>query len=618
VQVASQDASKLSAALGAGVAFNGEVALSGEFEGDKRRYRLSKIKMAMPGIKGSFDGALTPKDTTFSLTGAGRFEELSLSPVMGLLTLGPPIGGAPNSVFWADRPFRATALEQLSLDVRVSAENLILAPGVIASSASFNLRQGEGKLSLANGTGNLFGGSLQGSFLAESVTGGNLALQAKVDLNDANMADLLKDEAGQALVQGTISLEGNVEGQGRSPGGIVSVLTGKGEWSLGNSRLMGTNPGGFSKSIGGVEDAAKLEGLISANLHQGVWPYKPVRSEWAVQDGLLKLAPGKITSPVAAGSVGGLANLANGKLSADWNVRVSGVENAPEYKVKLEGPIGKLVRSHDTSSLRSFLVVRVLQESMKKLEELQREQERIFQERKKSQEPAAAEPNGAEEVPANKVDEAPNQTNEKKAEAGETSAEQSAQKDTPTPEASKQIDERAAAERRKKSEESKAAEELNAAEARKSQKAREREEARKQAEARKKEQAQKEAEARQAEQARKAAEELKKVEEREKATRLASEAASRAELERLAAEAAARKVAEREADEKKAAEEKAQKEAKRKAAIAEERRKAEKARAEERAAAEELRAAQEREGGDRKALGLQQLKESRRAKDDNR
>ncbi len=394
-------------------------------------------------------------------------------------------------------------------------------------------------------------------------------------------------------MHGSISLEGKVKGQGRSPGGIVSVLDGTGDWSLSKSRLVGTNPGGFSESIGGVDDAAKLEGVISASLHKGVWPFEPVRSKWAVQSGLLKLNPGEVKSEVAAGQVSGLANLTNGKLTADWNVRVTGVKDAPDYQVKLEGPMGKLVRSHDTSSLRSFLVVRVLQESMRKLEDLQREQERLFQEREKAKEEAAASPTVAGENTAQK---------------GEDAA---AEEAAPTPQ---KLDEDTA-------EKAKQAEAKEQAEA----KVKEEAEAKTQAEAKEKKEAEakKQAEAEQA--AKRAA--AKKEEER-----LAAEAAARKELERLAAEAAAREKAEAEAAEKlareiaareaaEAKEAELERQKKEKAAqLAARQLKAKQAREAARAVAEAeaLRAAQQREGADREAIGLQQLRRSNRAKDDNR
>ncbi len=557
LKASSLDTAPIAQALGAGVALDGETELSAEFQGDKRRYRISKFNLALPGIKGRFDGALTPTDDTYQLSGAGRFETLDLSPALGLLTLGPPLGRTPSGAFWADRPFRSAALSGPSLDVRVSADQLVLAPGTVMTGASFNLRAGDGKLTLANGSGEVFGGSLKGDFSAENTAGGNLALQANVDLGGADLGQVLKSEAGQALVQGRLSLEGSVQGQGRSPGGIISVLEGNGQWALGKSRLMGTNPGGFSESIGAIDDAAKLEGVISASLHQGAWPFEPVRAEWSIENGLVKLLPGAITSDVAAGQVGGLANLANGTLRADWNVKVAGVENAPDYQVKLEGPVGKLVRSHDTTSLRSFLVVRVLQESMRKLEELQREQERLFQEREKAKETVTTEPQTSDETEPDQPAE-PAKPEQEDADK----AAKAAQED-----AARTVAEEAAA--------------------------------------------RKEAERLEAEAAAQA--ELDRLAAEAVARETAEQEATAAEIARkqAALKAAQEQAAQRKRQERQEA---ARAEARRKAA--EKARAAARAVAE----AEALRAAQEREGADSRALGLQQLRQSGRgrAKDTNR
>ncbi|MEM8645080.1 MAG: AsmA family protein [Pseudomonadota bacterium] len=568
VKASSLDAKRITRALGAGVAFEGEAALAAQFDGDSRRYRIAGFTMDLPGIKGRFDGSLTPKNDTFQLSGAGRFDTLDLGSALGLLTLGPPLEGAPGEAFWADRPFRSTALSDLMLDVRVSTEKLVLAPGAVLNDARFTVKAEDDKLTIANGSGDLYGGSLQGGLEAARTASGNLAVKARVDLSDAALADVLRDKGGKPLAHGTLSLEGNVEGEGRSPGGIISVLKGNGAWALGNSRLVGTDPGGFSQSIDNIDDAAKLEGLISTSLHQGEWRFQPVRSEWSVESGLVKLVPGQITSDVAAGRVGALANLVNGELNADWTVQVAGVAEAPAYQVKLEGPVGGLARSHDTTSLRSFLVVRVLQESMRKLEELQREQERLFEEREKAkQQPPAQVPGESEttepEPPANKVNEEVPAENAPDQEAAQKALE----------DAEKQAAEAAA----KKAQE---------------------EAARKEAE-------------------------------RQEAARKEAE---RAELERLAAEAAERERAEqeraREIERKQRAFSAAQEQAaQRKRAAAQEaarrearRKQAEEARAAARAVAEAeaLRAAQEREGGDSRALGLQQLRESGGAQDDNR
>ncbi len=575
VKAASYDAQKIARALSVGAAFEGEAKVTAEFDGDNRRYRISGLTLDLPGIKGRFDGSLTPKNETFQVSGAGRFDTLDLGTALGVLTLGPPLDRAPGQAFWADWPFRNAALSGLMLDVRVSAEKLVLAPGAVLSDARFTVKAEDEKLTLANASGDLYGGSLQGQLEAARTASGNLAVKAKVDVSDAGLANVLRDKKGNALAHGALSLEGTVEGEGRSPGGIISVLKGKGAWSLSKSRLVGTDPGGFSQSIDNINDAAKLEGLISSSLHQGEWRFEPVRSEWSVESGLVRLVPGDIKSDVAAGRVGGLANLANGRLNADWTVQVEGVAEAPAYQVKLEGPVGALARSHDTTSLRSFLVVRVLQESMRKLEELQREQERLFEEREKAKQGGAPAPDESQatepEAPADEAkDEAPADGSQDQAAA------QEAQKEA----------ERQAAEAARKEAERLAAQ--------------------------------------------KAAEEAARKEaERQEAARREAE---RLELERLAAEAAARERAEQQrageierkrrafiAAQEQAAERK--RAARQEAARREARRKeAEQAREAARAVAEAeaLRAAQEREGGDSRALGLQQLRNSGRAQDDNR
>ncbi len=373
-------------AVGAGVALDGPLHVSGQMASSTSSYSFNKIKIALPGIKGSFDGALTPNDDQFHLIGAARFEQLDLSPAFGLLTLAPARSADAEPPFWANRPFHSESLQDLSADVTVSADELILAPGVRATNSSFIFKAGENTMSLFSAKGDLLGGAINAELILRNEAGGNLDVRMRIDSKDLDLSSILKSREDAFLVRGKVSLSGAVSGRGRSPVGIISALTGKGVWGLDNAVLDGTDPAQFSSSLDGVDDPGQFESLISSKLHNGSWPFDKARSNWSMKNGLLRFAPARLKTPAASGSLGALTDLASGELDLSWQMKISELKDAPGYSVKLTGPMDSLTRMHDTSGLHSFLVAKVLQEGMEKLEELQREQEQLSQNKSKKSE----------------------------------------------------------------------------------------------------------------------------------------------------------------------------------------------------------------------------------------
>ncbi|MEM7425839.1 MAG: AsmA family protein [Pseudomonadota bacterium] len=613
LKIEAEDISGLSRALAAGSALKGPLVLTAKVAGNASRYRISDAAIRTRGLTGKFEGAVSPDDDKTHIAGNAEFDELDLAAALGLLTLGPPEKGLADGSFWAKRPFRRQALEGLSADIKVGAKALAIGADVRFSNATFLVKAADDGLTVSSANAEIHGGSVGGELAMRNVGAGSMDVSGRIDAQNLELGKLFRGPDASLPVKGRLNLSGTLAGRGRSPGGVVSVFSGEGNWSIADAVLKGTDPPAFRSSLRDIDDPAKLEQLISTTLQSGVWSFGKAEGQWTAESGLLRIVPVELTSQDAGGSLKALTNLASGEVDATWTIKLSGAGDVPAYSVSLKGPLTGLKRSHDTSGLRSFLVVQVLQECMKKLEALQAEQERLFQERQGNRPPDSADTGDqpvdslpeAEKQNAPGQDQAPAETGKQAADETETRAaeERAAQEggreqdtDIETrPDAAKEAADKAA----RKAAEQRAAEEAakKQTERRAAEEAARREAERLAAE-----------EAARKERARKAAEEAARREAerkaREKAARVEAERLAREEAARLAAEEAARQEAERLAAERRAAE--AAERARAAAAEREAQRLAEEAAAAEAAEQERQRAPTSRQ------------QNSRRIRDDNR
>ncbi|MGI9483663.1 MAG: AsmA-like C-terminal region-containing protein, partial [Hyphomicrobiales bacterium] len=287
---------------------------------------------------------------------------------------------------WSNRLFRRDALSRFGGDLSVKSEEMKLSEKLVLSDTSFLFTASAGALEISALNGNPGNGTFDGAF---KLSAGDVAAQefsATFSLENLDLDPWLKNETGRALGSGTISINGNLKASGRSPAGLVSDLSGAGNWSLAAAQVFGIDPAGFSARLKEAGKTITIDDLIAKRLKKGRLSVGPAKGAWRVQAGLLRTDPIEIKNKSAAATFSVFADLPARKFDASWSLKLPSDPELPVFVIALAGPFGNLDRTYDTSALKSFLVVRELEQGVDKLEELQAEQQRIYEEQKRLEE----------------------------------------------------------------------------------------------------------------------------------------------------------------------------------------------------------------------------------------
>ena len=336
---------------------------------------------------GKISGSLGVDGPRQKFSGNVSMTRLDLPAVLGAVLLKEnEQSNSTRAQDWSGRLFRGNALGLLDSELSIKADNLRLIGDVRLASASFIAGVSNGALEVSALTGRMGDGSYDGGFKLAPANAGARKFSATFSLQNVDAERWLSGTAGDALAQGKVSLSGTLKADGRSPAGLVSILSGTGRWSAGEAKLNGIDAGGLQAGLKEVGVTLTVDDLVAKRLKSGSFSFGPVEGDWSVSSGLLRFAPVQIESPQANARMSVFADLPTRKLDASWALKLPGFDDLPEFVIALAGPFGDLQRSYDTSALKSYLVVRELKQGVDRLEELQAEQQRIYEEQKRLEE----------------------------------------------------------------------------------------------------------------------------------------------------------------------------------------------------------------------------------------
>ena len=200
-------------------------------------------------------------------------------------------------------------------------------------------------------------------------------LKASVEL-----AKQLQSVAGLTPLTGQVELSATFTGAGRSPSGLVSALFGKGEYELKTPTLSPLDPVSFGGGLLDLKEANDLDRLISSVLFKGKMPFAGAKGTFGIENGLIRFSKLPLVAEGATGHLSTFMELASGKIDVGAVLKLDALEGLPTFEVAYAGHPRALEETRDLTSLKSFIGVNVLQRGLDKLEELQREADRLFRE----------------------------------------------------------------------------------------------------------------------------------------------------------------------------------------------------------------------------------------------
>jgi hypothetical protein len=188
---------------------------------------------------------------------------------------------------------------------------------------------------------------------------------------------LLTDK-GAAPLGGVIAVEADFTGAGRSPSGLLSALAGNGKYHLKTPSLAPLDPVGFSSGLAELDDANGLDRLIETRLFAGRMPFTGASGELTIENGVVRFSKIPLSAEGATGHVTVFGELGTGNIDISTMVQLDAVKGLPAFEVALAGAPAALETTRDLTAVKSYIGVNVLQKGLDKLEELQREADRLF------------------------------------------------------------------------------------------------------------------------------------------------------------------------------------------------------------------------------------------------
>jgi hypothetical protein len=180
-------------------------------------------------------------------------------------------------------------------------------------------------------------------------------MQATVKVDRANIG---KDAADLGLTKGTLVLDLNVAGTGRSSQELAASLDGGAKVAVTNGSVKGFSLQDASDRLKNINRPTDLLGLLDAAMRGGETKFSSLAGTFNIEKGVLRTDDTKLVADAGAGDVKGAVDLGRWYMDMVGWFRLTEHPNAPPIGMRMVGPPDTAQRIFDTNDLQRFLVSR--------------------------------------------------------------------------------------------------------------------------------------------------------------------------------------------------------------------------------------------------------------------
>ena len=275
-----------------------------------------------------------------------------------------------------------------SIDAKLRIQTVELLPGLVLKQASLDMTASDNKVDMKlNGSSN-GGKQLSLALVVEPGEAG-----ASMSGNIAGrlpLGAIFRRADGAGVISGDSDIALSFSGEGRSPQGLATAAIAKGTYKLADGVLDKLSPGAFALEFAKAKVPEDIDKAIRDALTSGNMAFTGGEGTLGLDKGVLTASPLALAAADAQGQLRMLFEPAEGKVDIEVDLKLAQPEGVPSFQIAYAGPADALVRSSDTQALKNYLTVKVLNESIKQLEELQRRENQMKQEELQFQREQAA------------------------------------------------------------------------------------------------------------------------------------------------------------------------------------------------------------------------------------
>lgn len=192
-----------------------------------------------------------------------------------------------------------------------------------------------------------------------------------------SIAPFLMAQNGSGIANGRVVLDGEFQGQGRSPQAILSSLVGKGSYQLQDAAMISLSPDPFYKKLDVVQNADGLQQAFDGLLKGPGFTLGAEKQEVTIDKGNVLAAPLRVALENANVEVSPSFDLSGNVLKTLVQLSSKTPNALPDIKVSYEGSPGALARRSDTSAISAKLGYAFIARDMAELDRVKKEQEKL-------------------------------------------------------------------------------------------------------------------------------------------------------------------------------------------------------------------------------------------------
>ncbi len=286
-------------------------------------------------------------------------------------------GGA----YWPNSAFALAALQAGDGTLKLKASTMTLTEEMALADAQLEASLSSGALTVSRLDGRLYGGKFTASGTLRALQG-HAGFDAKLKLANADLAALTQDAGGRELAKGKADLQLSLEGEGFSPRGLATALSGKGELRLDKGVIHGLTPAVLKKAASTymtqeIPEKSRLTAFLDGDFRKGNLSYAPITAPILVKDGVMSVRDTEFTGDDYRARAELMIALAPLRLDSEWEVTYTGKtddgQKLPPVQLVFAGPLagfGNLSAQISSDQFERFLSIKRLDMDMDRLEKL--------------------------------------------------------------------------------------------------------------------------------------------------------------------------------------------------------------------------------------------------------
>jgi len=299
---------------------------------------LSSLRLILP--QGAFDGVLTvqPLVGRLAVSGTLASDRIDLTGA-----LRPWIPNRTGDGSWSTEPYNLSVLPAGDLDLRVSADRLVIGPASI-SNAALTVIARNGRTDVALGNGTFHQGAVRGRIGLSAPGHAGLELRGQLAFERVDAASAAAMLGASRRLAGSASGTLVIEGHGETPAALIRSLDGRTGLVIRQGEIQGINLPEFVKRL---ERRPLLAALESRG---GRTPFDLASLQGRISQGVIDIVEGSVTSPAMRIAFGGHVGLGERSFAVAGSVLPLG-DTGRDLPFELAGTFDEPLFKPDASRL---------------------------------------------------------------------------------------------------------------------------------------------------------------------------------------------------------------------------------------------------------------------------